>query len=194
MLFAKHPSTAAKIPASPRAWAICPGCAGTVLTKCGEINAWHWAHEAGVDCDPWSEGETFWHLSWKWKAPPDRCEVVIGRHRADIVGRKGVVVELQHGPLSPAEVREREAFYRDMIWIVDGGGFRDNFNLRRKSDDVFTFRWKYPRKWTFAITQALCFDFGDDGLFLVRKLYGELPCGGYGSFLDTNEFLRRWVI
>ena len=85
-----------------------------------EINVWHWTHHAGADCDPWSESMTEWHLGWQRAVPPERREVVMGPHRADIVTASGGVVEIQHSPVSPDVIAAREAFYGDqMAWIFD---------------------------------------------------------------------------
>jgi hypothetical protein len=39
--------------------------------------------------------------------------------RADIVTASGVVVELQHSPISAETIAEREAFYGRMVWVFD---------------------------------------------------------------------------
>ena len=41
------------------------------------------------------------------------------KHVADVKTPSGVVVEVQHSRISEDELRSREAFYDDMIWIVD---------------------------------------------------------------------------
>jgi hypothetical protein len=44
----------------------------------------------------------------------------MGPHRADVVTASGGVVELQHSPISPEVIAEREAFYGErMAWIFD---------------------------------------------------------------------------
>src|SRR6516162_2253408 len=119
-----------KIRATPRAKAWCPGCGSQVIAKCGEILIWHWAHEVNAECDPWHECESAWHLGWKDLFPPDQCEVVMGPHRADIVDKGGMVIELQHSSLSLAKVRERESFYRPgMIWIIHADEFLDRLQF-----------------------------------------------------------------
>lgn len=95
----------------------CPQCGADVLAKCGEQKAWHWAHKS-ADCDSWSEGESAWHQGWKNYFPEDWREVTIGDHRADVLTPLGVI-ELQNSPITPAMIREREAFYGRMIWIVN---------------------------------------------------------------------------
>ena len=82
--------------AVPGAVAYCPSCGMEVSAKCGEINSWHWAHHGG-DCDPWSEGETPWHINWKQLFPEDWREVVIPPHRAD-VKTPNIVIELRLEP------------------------------------------------------------------------------------------------
>jgi len=109
---------------------LCPGCGEGLIGKCGEIMAWHWSHIPGAECDRWGEPEGPWHREWKNAVAgglKDRQEVRISEgakwHMADAIAGDGWVVELQHSPLSPAEVREREAFYTrtrgGMIWVFD---------------------------------------------------------------------------
>lgn len=100
------------------AGATCPLCASPVIAKCGNVNAWHWAHH-NADCDPWSEPMSQWHLAWQEFAPKERREVIIGNHRADIVTPRGVVVEIQRSQLSTEQITERERHYGAMIWIFD---------------------------------------------------------------------------
>ena len=48
------------------------------------------------------------------------------KHIADVKTNQGWVLEFQHSKIDPDERKAREAFYRKLIWIVDGA--------RRKSD------------------------------------------------------------
>lgn len=179
--------------ARPGCIGICPGCGSQVVAKCGEINIWHWSHTSLSDCDPWYESESEWHLEWKQLAPKERCEVVIGRHRADVVSPKGIVIELQHSALSPAEVRERETYYEEhkqgIIWIVDAQEFEANLTFKNKGD-YHSFRWKWPRKWMFAIEAPLLWDLGFDELFMVRKIYERGNCRGWGKFIERDQVTR----
>jgi len=97
----------------------CPVCDGPVIAKCGQINTHHWAHESREDCDAWSEPIGPWHLWWQNLVHPDCMEVGRGPHRADIVGNGGVVVELQHSPISAEDIAAREAHYGNMVWLFD---------------------------------------------------------------------------
>ncbi len=118
MWYATDVRTGTLISATPDANAICPGCLEPVIPKCGEIISWHFAHRSN-DCDSWSEPESEWHLKWKELAPPERREVVIENHRADVIwpGHNGIL-ELQHSSISLTELREREEFYRSKGYMV----------------------------------------------------------------------------
>lgn len=153
--------------ARPEQRAACPGCAGEVLARCGDIRIWHWAHVGG-DCDPWSEPESEWHLGWKKHAPTDRTEVVIERNeikrRADIICANGAVLELQAGSISAAEVREREGFYKYMAWLFQVT-WADRLHYGKKG-----FWWKGG---AIAQTHAVCkvfWHFAEEGIVQEVKL------------------------
>ncbi len=180
----------AKSEAWPGGEATCPTCQALLVAKCGDINAWHWAHRTTADCDPWHEGESDWHLSWKRLVRPEFCEVRMGPHRADIVGHAGLVVELQHSNISPAEISERESFYRRMIWLFDAEPFIDNVWFRLR-DGYYSFRWKHARK-THAECQApVYWDCGERGIFQIKKVYAKSPVGGWGVWHRRELFLAR---
>ena len=109
----------------------CPGCGGAMLAKCGNIRVWHWAHRSRRRCDHWWENETEWHRNWKNQFPVEWQEVVQKaedgeKHIADVKTDQGWVIEFQHSHLGPGERRSREAYYGNLVWVVDG--------LRRKYD------------------------------------------------------------
>ena len=109
-----------RVEAAPGLTGTCPSCGYPCRPKCGQLVIWHWAHHARADCDPWAEPMTEWHLGWQRAVPPERREVVMGPHRADIVTASGGVVEIQHSPIPPGVIGEREAFYgAQMAWIFD---------------------------------------------------------------------------
>lgn len=175
----------------PGARARCPGCHEEVMAKCGDINIWHWSHIAQADCDPWYEPESAWHLGWKAMVSPSQCEVVRATHRADIITPHDYVVELQHSALTPYEVREREAFYgTKLVWLINATDFEENLSMRSKGG-YHTFRWRWPRKWMWGIQRTMIWDL-EDGLFQVRKLYDNVPCGGWGQYIDRNAFIK-WL-
>lgn len=184
------------IEASPGARAICPTCESPVIAKCGQINVWHWAHERGLDCDPWSEPMTVWHRAWQNLAPPHRREVRMGGHRADIVSNTGRVFEIQHSSISVEEIRAREAFYGDMVWIFDAreAYAEDRLDLRVKSGaqpDLRTFRWKHARKSTAACRRNVLLDLGIGHVLSLGRIYPKAPCGGWGLLVPVAEVARH---
>jgi competence protein CoiA len=111
--------------AEPRLSGACPGCGFKMVAKCGERRAWHWAHRGVQHCDRWWESETEWHRGWKNRFPAECQEVMHWaedgeKHIADVKTRHGRVIEFQHSYLKPEERRAREAFYKRMVWVVDG--------------------------------------------------------------------------
>jgi hypothetical protein len=113
---------------------ICEICGSTLIAKCGSRTIHHWAHYKIRNCDPWWENETEWHREWKNKFP-ETCREISHLspegeiHRADIKTPTGIYIEVQHSNMSDAERQSREAFYKNLIWIVDGRGFRNNFDI-----------------------------------------------------------------
>ena len=104
----------------------CPHCGAEMISKCGRSKVWHWAHKSREICDPWWENETEWHRNWKdmfpteWQEISHTDEQSGERHIADVKAESGLVVEFQNSPMSLEERASREAFYGDMIWIVNG--------------------------------------------------------------------------
>jgi competence CoiA-like predicted nuclease len=152
--------------------------------------AWHWAHRSREDCDTWAEPDSAWHRSWQSIVPPAQREVIIGKHRADIVNSKGHIVELQHSSISPGEIREREDYYGQMSWIFDAteAYADDRLEIFLKHDHV-TFRWKHPRKSLVACRAPVFLDLGvDDEVLRVKELHFEgAPYRGWGKILRFDR-------
>jgi hypothetical protein len=200
MIFADT-ETASRTTAAPGDVGTCPTCSAPVISKCGSIVSWHWAHARGEDCDPWAEPMSAWHLSWQAHAPAERREVILGRHRADVVGPDGSVVEIQRSAISTDEIREREVFYAffgPMTWIFDA---RDAYEDQRldvrwpqtpRTPGYVTFRWKHPRKSLAACTARVLLDLGGEQLLRVGRIYSDAPCGGWGHILAAPT-VARWI-
>lgn len=170
----------------------CPICRAEMVAKCGEIRVWHWAHQSKQDCDHWWESESDWHRAWKNEFPADWQEYVQRakdgeKHIADVKTSYGWVIEFQHSPLRPEERRAREAFYGQMVWVVDGRRERDRLQFDRALESG-TSRPKFPsakavfadecrllREWADCRSYVF-FDFGNDHLwFLIpESLDGRL--------------------
>lgn len=199
MLYAVS-STGEKVTATSGDRAKCHCCGGELVAKCGSIVSHHWAH-LSKDCDPWSEPETEWHRRWKSLFPKNSCEVVIGRHRADVkVG--GTVIEFQKSSISPEEIKKREDHYGKMVWVLDGSGFCERFRLRRQLDcGCWSFRWYHPRLSWCAATKPVFVDFTEsegedfdaDDMFCIKKIFHEIPCGGYGTIGTKTAFVNFFL-
>ena len=84
----------------------CPVCSGKLILRAGEVNAHHFAHEAGACPDHWHYDMSDWHKTMQEQFPIECREVVMKHngeiHRADVF-KDGVVVEFQHSPITPQE-------------------------------------------------------------------------------------------
>jgi hypothetical protein len=221
-MFTARDDTGNAVIATPGAVAYCPLCHEQVRPKCGQIVTWHFAHLNREDCDPWSEGETQWHLDWKARFLPDHCEVPLGEHRADVLAADWVI-EFQHSAISPDEILERQEFYlrqaEGLIWVFDvqEAVAADRLRLRLPGQQGFggsvphlagtsvqtlrsyrTLVWTHPRK-SLAFADAanpfciVFLDLGDGELLRLGRLYPDSPCGGYGWIQTVDEFMARFA-
>lgn len=188
-----------RIKALPKQKALCPICNEEVISKCGSIKIWHWSHKSNKDCDNWWEPETEWHINWKNEFPKECQEIIIGKHRADIKTNY-TIIELQNSSISTKEIQEREEFYKNMIWLLNGKNLAKGLDLRKKKE-VFTFRWKNPPKsWWIAnkpiyihLKKQLCGEcLIDNKIFLIKKIYNNIPCGGWGYLISKEDFLKKF--
>lgn len=66
----------------------CPVCSGKLILRAGEVNAHHFAHEAGACPDHWHYDMSDWHKTMQEQFPIECREVVMKHngeiHRADI--------------------------------------------------------------------------------------------------------------
>lgn len=287
-----------KIKATISSKAKCDICETELIPKCGVIKIWHWSHKSLVDCDSWVEPESKWHLNWKDEFSKECQEITIKKcisdycnnkkynhnhngknhgdcidcefilHRADIKTKEGLVLEIQNSPISPDDICDREEFYGNMIWLLNGETIGKNLELRDKKT-YLTFSWKNPPKSWFYSERDIYIDmeyqieeiaemiednenrlhivfkelkklinedpnkfdftkyeyshyldeeeikikevydlwhdismensslenrgdfFKGNTIFYIKKLYGKIPCAGWGYLISKEEFLRR---
>lgn len=137
----------------------------------------HWRHKGG-DCDPWSEPEGPWHIAWKGRFPEASREVELvdersgERHRADVrclwPSGEGVILELQHSPISSEEQEARDAFY---------GRHHRMFWLLHIHDEQKTFR---------AFSMRISLAFGDAVTCHGKEFHRMTWCG------FSTRFIERW--
>ncbi len=157
-----------RILSKPKQKAFCPLCKGKVISKCGSINIWHWAHKSNFECDSFGEPESRWHLDWKNKFPKECQEFIIGKHRADIRTKDRLIIELQNSSLSSEEIQEREMYYKKMIWILNGNTIARNITYFTRA-----YKWKwFPKSW-FSSQKKVFVDRGEGILFLLNNVDDE---------------------
>lgn len=75
-------------------------------------------------------GETEWHREWKNAFPQAlRERTFLNKtenyyHRADVFTACGTAIEFQNSSITLAELQSREAFYPNLIWVVNGAKFK----------------------------------------------------------------------
>ena len=193
---------------SPQLRASCAYCGREMISKCGRVKMWHWAHKSRASCDPWWESETEWHRDWKNQFPVDWQEIVHTdeatgeKHIADVRTPFGLVIEFQHSPIEPQELESREAFYKNLIWVVDGDrGTADPqyFNMGLSTTEPASFEplayyfgwWSKSRLFhNWAETSSPVYlDFGDEEL-LWRLAHFDADANG-GVVIPTT---REWLV
>lgn len=120
--------------AFPGGYGNCSTCGAVMVAKCGPRVMHHWAHQGRRNCDSWWENETKWHREWKAQFPEECREITHTApdgeiHRADIRTPSGIYIEVQHSAMSDSERKSRELFYKNLVWVIDGRGFRANFDI-----------------------------------------------------------------
>ena len=157
-------------------------------------------------CDQWWENEGEWHRAWKNRFPADWQEVILQsttgeRHVADIRTPAGVVIELQRSSIDPAEVHAREAYYQNMIWVIDGCRNEfDPINFGMARSDVRTgngyvgFRWAGRSK-LFArwhSTKPVFIDFGKAGFWRICR-YDLATKRGAAQLMSPDRFTQLLI-
>lgn len=193
-----------RIEATPKLRAFCPGCGAEVVSKCGKHITWHWAHLSRTHCDPWWETETEWHRAWKnrfpqeWQEIPAQDDASGELHIADVKTPSGLVIEFQRSTIHPEEVRAREAFYKSMIWVVDGcknDADRFNFSNMRgppNQDGRAAFHW-FGKSTLFKrwhTTKLVFIDFGPEHGFWRILRFDPKTKQGLAGYVDIDGFVQ----
>lgn len=194
--------------ATPKAKGICinPLCASEMIARCGRVKVWHWVHKGRPPCDPWYESETQWHRNWKnifpseWQEVVQQDSVTNEVHIADVRNPFGLVIEFQHSPIAPEEMRSREGFYKEMIWVVDG--LRNDLDHAyfkmglsgpiQQSPLAYQVKWwgrgQFLRNWGEAKAKVYL-DFGENVLWRLVFYDAHRKIGAVGP-LPREVFVR----
>jgi hypothetical protein len=109
-------------------------------------------------------------------------------HRADLLGNGGIVIELQHSPIGPDEIEQREEFYGDMLWLFDA---TNRFSLVPSGDWAF-----FSLGRTQHITHCkkpLFLDFGRE--IVEVESFSKYLAGisGFGRRRDRMWFINQFL-
>jgi hypothetical protein len=127
----------------------------------------------------------------------------------------GYHVEFQNSPIDVREIREREAFYKKMIWVfnciepyeskrlflrkksqsiyalrywIENLEHISEINKRIVDDNFYTIKWKYPRKTIEHTSMPTYLDFGEEAFRLIYFKDGW----GYG-FLSPRKIFSSFL-
>ena len=191
---------------------ICPWTGLEVRAKVGEIRQ-YWAYIGGQPELPEGyEIETEWHYNWKFPIHDDFCEVVCGEnneHRADIIGNKETVVEIQNSPIDIRIVRERTNFYNNLsnkrvIWLVNASDYwqtrlkvrfdKGKFD-KRIGNNIYPIEWKPVRRWVVEIAKTpnsnLYLDYNSKADKLLQMWVYDKQLKG--MFITKVNFFKRYL-
>lgn len=203
-----------KVEAKPGLIAKCPGCSQLVIPKCGDQRIHHWAHSRNKMCDTWWEPETEWHRKWKSNFPVEWQEdfltdsITGEKHIADIRTDKGLVLEFQHSHINPKERISREAFYKNLAWVVDGSRLKRDYPRFLKAKEFFykvrsgIFKVDFPEDsfpsaWLDSSVPVL-FDFQNINPVLDPENYRNILCCIFpvklGGSIVVAEFTHKAFI
>lgn len=138
--------------------------------------------------DAWALPNATWNLRWKLEFPEPLVEISIqgdhAKHVADVRTNKGTVLKFQARNLNEQQLREREVFFEQMVWIfrADKWDIELMFNPTRyrttegrdrqlpKSD---SFKWvKFQSRHSKSVFRAckmpVFLDFGDDCIYWLN--------------------------
>jgi competence protein CoiA len=190
-----------RVETQPKLSGTCPHC-GAEIARWGRVKVWHWAHKGELACDPWWDNETEWHRAWKDQFPLEWQEVIAEdpatgeKHIADVRTSFGLVVEFQHSPIDPAEVKVRERFCGNMIWIVDcnrGSLDKGHFNIGFSGTPTQIDPLAYAVKWWGGgrlrhnwrqVSAQVYLDFGDDTLWRLILFDADRRIGAVGPIQE----------
>lgn len=184
---------------------ICPWTRLEVKAKVGEFRQ-YWAYIGGQPKLPEGyEIETEWHYNWKIPIQDDFCEVVCGEnneHRADIIGNKETVIEIQNSPIDIRIVRERTIFYKNLsskrvIWLVNACDYwntRLKVQFDKREGNIYPIEWKPVRQWVIEIAKTT-----DSNLFLDYNSRSDKLLQMWihdkklkGTFITKIDFFNRY--
>ena len=193
--------------ASPGLTGVCQGCGESMMSKCGDVRIWHWSHLRKTVCDKWWERETLWHRNWKglfsesWREKRITDSNTGEYHIADLCTPRELIIEFQHSSIARIDRLDREAFYKNMIWVVNGSRTEASYkrfvkglgNLKPTDQkNVFVTdkpNKVLPRAWSNSDI-PIFFDFENT----IEKNFSRIKVQGYLWCLLPERAMGKYVI
>jgi hypothetical protein len=179
--------------AQPGLRGTCVYCQSDVIAYCGSEKVWHWKHKRKSLCDSWWENETEWHRTWKNYFPTEWQENIHSdsttgkKHIADIKTDRGFVIEFQHSAIKSEEIRAREAFYKNMVWVVDGTRLKLDYPRFCKGSKEFN-SWLESKYFRSPIWKDIFSTYFPEECFPKRWLSSLVPV--YFDFQGISPFAQ----
>ena len=134
----------------------CPCCNRSVIVKQGKINAWHYAHEPGSDCDASFSEMTAWHKAWQERFPEECREGIVeditGYKRIADVKISNITIEFQTRsiPKDVFDARNRHHIRasKEVLWVFNCLD-KEIWLTRKVNEEDGTFNDKYWARWAY---------------------------------------------
>lgn len=197
--------------------AFCPCCKKPLLLRAGEVRRAHWAHLTAESCDEWWEKESEWRNKWLHelcKSSNVDIENVIEKdgvkHFYDARYNESLVVICRRKKIPANQLVNREDFFGDMVWLVEGGMSEyqeyiqfmyspKRIKIEGILDEQMCKMWFYPNtrlfsRWRDSL-RPVVFDFLSASQGEVENLLCMLPKGQVRGFvfleLSRKSFMEH---
>src|SRR5574343_557457 len=178
--------------------AYCPECNDEVISKCGNLNVWHFSHKPNPSCRISSGAISDWHLGWQMKFENTEVFNKDRSRRAYVMLKNGLVIEVQNSPISITEMRAREASWPKMIWLFNLNEANEAGRIDKIDGRLY---WKdFKESWMYY-TKPAYFDIYDGITIRLNEIdidresrwhpvlsarYKQLPFIDFITFLDEH--------
>lgn len=186
MLYAIDQNGQAIRPSAHKEQATDPYSGGIVHGVFGEgLNYWRLIED---EYDAWALPDSTWNLKWKMKFPKELVEISIQgdqeKHVGDVRTNTGTVLKFQGRNLTEDQIKQREAFFGQMVWVFraekwdielnfNPTRFRDTEGRDRQLPKNDAFEWvkytaRYPKSVFEVCKMPVFLDFGDDSIYWLN--------------------------
>lgn len=152
-----------------------------LIAKRGDKRIHHYCHKNDVNCQS-SKGKSEFHLYWQSRIKPENLEITMENHRADIKINE-LVIEIQHSVMKKEIIKEREDFYKNLVWIFDV--VKHDFIIINKQKDLILFKLTRGSEYFLKAKKKTYLDMDHQGLLEVIKKKGNL--------ILTRKRQLKWI-